>query len=176
MFWFFSKVRAIVHLGNFLCMKWRQRSVFWGRATLWISAKEFCHSFAMNYMLSEGFNNITKFIKNRNTYFPIFLPTKWTSDLASLKKFHPVAVPALSSSCSCVFALFLSPRWISENGTGLPKCIWRHISSVCTNCKECSPWSDVWFHQKWLSSYAETFHVSCAISNAKANKPSARVS
>lgn len=28
--------------------------------------------FAMNYMLSEGFNNITKFIKNSNIHFPIF--------------------------------------------------------------------------------------------------------
>lgn len=45
--------------------------MFWGRATLRISAKEFCHSFAMNYMLSEGFNNITESIKNRNAHFPI---------------------------------------------------------------------------------------------------------
>lgn len=36
---------------TFLCMEWRRRSVFWGKATLWISAKEFCRSFAMSYVV-----------------------------------------------------------------------------------------------------------------------------
>lgn len=93
--------------------------MFWGEATLWISVKEFCHGFAMNYTLSEGFNNITEFIKNRNTHFPIFFCQQNEEViLSSLKKIHLVAVPALSSSCSCAFALFLVPDGFLEMARG----------------------------------------------------------